>query len=42
MFTYQILVEYDGSELSGWQIQKNAKSIQEILQKILKKILKKD
>ena len=41
MFTYQILVEYDGSELSGWQIQKNAKSIQEILEKILKKILKK-
>jgi len=41
MFTYQILVEYDGSNFSGWQIQKNAKSVQEVIQKVLKKILKK-
>ena len=38
MFTYQILIEYDGSNYSGWQIQKNANSIQEIIQKTLKKI----
>lgn len=41
MFTYQILVEYDGSNFSGWQIQKNAKSVQEVIQKVLKKIFKK-
>ena len=41
MFTYQILVEYDGSNFSGWQIQKNASSIQEVIQKILEKIFKK-
>ena len=32
MFTYQIIVEYDGSNFSGWQIQKNAKSIQEVIE----------
>ena len=41
MFTYQIIVEYDGSNFSGWQIQKNAKSIQEVIERILRKIFKK-
>ena len=40
MFIYQILIEYDGSNFAGWQIQKNAKTIQGEIQKIIKKILK--
>ena len=41
MFRYQIIIEYDGSYYSGWQSQKNAKSIQNEIEKILSKILKK-
>ena len=41
MFRYQIIIEYDGSKHSGWQSQKNAKSIQKEIEKILLKILKK-
>jgi len=40
MFRYQIIVEYDGTNHSGWQSQKNAKSIQKEMEKILSKILK--
>ncbi len=40
MFRYQIIVEYDGTNHSGWQSQKNAKSIQREIEKILSKILK--
>ena len=40
MFTYQIIVEYIGTNLVGWQIQKNGLSAQEVLEKGLKKILK--
>jgi len=40
MFTYQILIEYDGTNFVGWQIQKNGRSVQEEIQKILSKILK--
>ena len=43
MFRYQIIIEYDGSKHSGWQYQKNAKSIQkEIGKKNISKILKKE
>jgi tRNA pseudouridine38-40 synthase len=38
---YQIVIEYDGSNFSGWQFQKNGISIQEIIEKNLKKILNK-
>ena len=41
MFRYQIIIEYDGTNYSGWQSQKNAKSIQKEIEKILSKILKK-
>ncbi len=41
MFRYQIIIEYDGTNYSGWQSQKNAKSIQKEVEKILSKILKK-
>ena len=40
MFTYQISVEYLGTNFVGWQIQKNGISIQEILEKVLSKFLK--
>ena len=40
MARYQIIVEYDGKNHSGWQSQKNAKSIQKEIEKILSKILK--
>ncbi len=40
MFRYQIIIEYDGTDHSGWQSQKNAQSIQREIEKILSKILK--
>ena len=40
MHRYQIIIEYDGTNHSGWQSQKNAKSIQKEIEKILFKILK--
>ena len=33
MYTYQILIEYDGSNFVGWQTQKNGISVQEILER---------
>jgi len=35
-------VSYDGFEFSGWQIQKNAYTIQETIEKVLYKIYKKE
>jgi len=40
MFIYQIIVEYDGTDFVGWQIQKNGMSVQEAIQKALNKTLK--
>ena len=40
MFTYQIIIEYDGKNFVGWQKQKNGSSIQQSVEKILTKILK--
>ena len=40
MFTYQIKIEYIGSNFVGWQIQRNGLSIQEVLEKALSKFLK--
>tara|TARA_B100001057_G_scaffold473286_1_gene537590 strand:+ start:1227 stop:1967 length:741 start_codon:yes stop_codon:yes gene_type:complete len=40
-FNYQILVEYDGTNYSGWQYQKNGASIQREIEKVIKKLLKK-
>ena len=41
MFIYQIIIEYDGTNFVGWQIQKNGPSIQESIEQTLAKILKK-
>ena len=40
MAIYQIIIEYDGTDFVGWQIQKNGFSVQEAIQKTLIKILK--
>ncbi len=39
---YQIIIEYDGTNYSGWQLQKNGPSIQKEIEKVLKKLLKKN
>ena len=40
MNRYQILIEYVGTNYSGWQIQKKGKTIQGKIQKVIDKILK--
>ena len=40
MFTYQIKIEYLGTNFVGWQIQKNGLSIQEIIEKSLSRLVK--
>ena len=40
MFIYQFIIEYDGTNFVGWQIQKNGMTVQEAIQKTLTKILK--
>ncbi len=40
MFRYQILIEYVGTNFSGWQIQKKGKTVQGILQDKISKLLK--
>ena len=40
MFTYQIIIEYDGTNFVGWQKQKNGTSVQQTIERILTKILK--
>lgn len=39
MGNYALLLEYDGTAYGGWQIQKNSKSIQEIIEKKLSSLL---
>ena len=40
MFRYQILIEYEGTNFRGWQIQKKGKTVQGLLQNIISKLLK--
>ena len=40
MFRYHILVEYVGTNFSGWQIQKKSKNVQGLLQDKISKLLK--
>ena len=37
MKNYQITIEYDGTNFSGWQVQKTDLTVQGIIQKVLKK-----
>ncbi|ACL75171.1 tRNA pseudouridine(38-40) synthase TruA [Ruminiclostridium cellulolyticum] len=38
----RLTIEYDGTNYHGWQIQKNAKTVQEVIQKALSKLLGED
>ena len=40
MFRYQILIEYNGINFKGWQIQKKGKTAQGFIQEIISKLLK--
>ena len=40
MYRYQIIVEYVGTNYSGWQIQKKGLTIQGVLQNKISKLLK--
>ena len=40
MFRYQLLIEYEGSNFRGWQIQKKGKTIQGLVQEKASKLLK--
>ena len=42
MITYQIRVEYLGTNFVGWQFQKNGLSIQEVLESALSQYLKEN
>ena len=39
-YNYLLKIEYDGTGYSGWQYQKNGKSIQEKIESVLRKIFK--
>lgn len=41
-YNYRLDIAYDGTNYSGWQIQPNAISIQELIQQALKTILKEE
>ncbi len=40
MYTYKLTIAYDGTDYAGWQVQKNALSIQEQIQNVLSTILR--
>ena len=40
MYRYQILIEYEGTNFRGWQIQKKGKTVQGLLQDKISKLLK--
>ena len=40
MHRYQILIEYEGTNFIGWQVQSKGKSIQKLIQNVISKILK--
>ena len=41
MYRYQVLIEYEGTNYKGWQIQKKGQTIQGVLQDKFSKLLKK-
>ena len=40
MYRYQILIEYEGTNFRGWQVQKKGKTIQGLIQEKISKLLK--
>ncbi len=39
---YKLIVQYDGTNYSGWQVQKNAPSVQEKIQEAISVLIKED
>lgn len=42
MKNYKLIIQYDGSDYAGWQIQANAKTVQQVISDNLKTLLKED
>lgn len=42
MYNYKLIIQYDGTNYSGWQIQENAKSVQGTLTEAIKILVKDD
>ncbi len=42
MQTYKLILEYDGTDFGGFQSQKNARAVQDVLEAALEKIFKKE
>jgi len=40
MYCYKLTIAYDGTHYSGWQMQPNALSVQQVLQEVVQKLLK--
>jgi len=38
MHRYQVLIEYEGTNFFGWQIQKKGKTVQKLVQSKISKI----
>ena len=42
MYRYQILIEYEGTNFRGWQVQKKGKTVQGAIQEKISNLLKSD
>lgn len=42
MFNYKLSIQYDGTRYSGWQIQANALTVQEVISSSIQKILQEE
>jgi len=42
LYNYKLIIQYDGSNYSGWQIQENAKSVQGTISEKIKILVKDD
>ena len=42
MFNYKLTIQYDGTRYSGWQIQNNAVTVQEVISNSIKQILQQE
>ncbi len=42
VFNYKIIIQYDGTEYAGWQIQRNAGTVQQVLRDNIKILTKED
>lgn len=40
MRTIKLIIEYEGTQYAGWQVQPNGLSVQEVLEEVLSKVLK--